>query len=94
MGAGESREERNAGERREESKATTALAVGASVGLAAGAIYSLLASGSSNSNCSGKMMKAPGQKGVTIPRDDFEDNPQLYFSDQREKAKKASEGKK
>eukprot|EP00268_Persea_americana_P052894 TRINITY_DN594_c0_g1_i6.p1 TRINITY_DN594_c0_g1~~TRINITY_DN594_c0_g1_i6.p1 ORF type:complete len:109 (+),score=20.22 TRINITY_DN594_c0_g1_i6:307-633(+) len=71
MGAGESKEEEKEATASEE--ATTALAVGASVGLAAGAIYSLLASDSSNSVTNGK------QKGVTIPRDDCQDNLKDYF---------------
>ncbi|XXG52421.1 hypothetical protein AAC387_Pa03g0765 [Persea americana] len=77
MGAGESKEEEKEATASEE--ATTALAVGASVGLAAGAIYSLLASDSSNSVSNGKPMKAPGQKGVNIPRDDCQDNLKDYL---------------
>ncbi|RWR75755.1 hypothetical protein CKAN_00415400 [Cinnamomum micranthum f. kanehirae] len=71
--------------------ATTVLAVGTSVVLAAGAIYSLLGSGSSdsvsseneNENENEKMMKAPGQNGLIIRRTDFEDNPKDYFRDLR-----------
>ncbi|XXG52430.1 hypothetical protein AAC387_Pa03g0775 [Persea americana] len=55
-----------------ESKVSTALAVVAFVGLAAGAIYKLCASGASDSNK--KTTKAPGRDGF-IPRHDFEHNP-------------------
>ncbi|KAJ8635124.1 hypothetical protein MRB53_009391 [Persea americana] len=85
MGAGESKEEKK--EATASEVASTALAVGASVGLAAGAIYALLGSGSSNSvsneNENKKMMRAPGKNGETMPRDDFEDNPKGYFRDLR-----------
>ncbi|XXG52429.1 hypothetical protein AAC387_Pa03g0774 [Persea americana] len=62
-----------------ESKESTALAVVVSVGLAAGALFTLCASGSENE----KWMKAPGKKGLRIPRAGFERDPKGYFRNHR-----------
>ncbi|KAJ8630949.1 hypothetical protein MRB53_024272 [Persea americana] len=75
MGGCESKErKKESSDADEESR--TALAVGALVVLAAGAIYMLLVSGGK------KMMKAPGRDGF-IPRDGFERDPRAYFRDLR-----------
>ncbi|KAJ8635129.1 hypothetical protein MRB53_009396 [Persea americana] len=67
MGAGESKEVNK--EATASKAASTALSVGTT--------------GSSNSVSNDKRMNAPGQKGSTIRRADFEANPKGYFRDQR-----------
>ncbi|XXG74085.1 hypothetical protein AAC387_Pa07g2895 [Persea americana] len=78
MGGCESKERKKESSDADE-ELSTALAVGASVVLAAGAIYMLLVSGSDSGK---KMMKAPGRDGF-IPRDGFERDPRAYFRDLR-----------
>ncbi|XXG52425.1 hypothetical protein AAC387_Pa03g0770 [Persea americana] len=56
-----------------------ALVVVATVGLGAGALFTLCASGSEND----KWMKAPGKNGLRIPRAGFERDPKGYFRNHR-----------